>query len=166
MSLLDTLKSLLGLGSSRGEPRRSDDVGVTVEREPETDSSPPEPPSSPGGSAEPEVDAETEHEVKGTDEASGPGSATAEPEAESAAEESDDERGDEEAATERGDDETGDGEPTTEIKGIGSSYADRLAEAGVETVADLAGADPDALADETGISEKRLGRWVERAANR
>ncbi|QSG05646.1 helix-hairpin-helix domain-containing protein [Halapricum desulfuricans] len=57
-------------------------------------------------------------------------------------------------------------EPTDVIKGIGSTYADRLADAGVETVADLAARDADALAEETGISEKRLQTWIERAKHR
>jgi len=49
------------------------------------------------------------------------------------------------------------------IKGIGASYADRLADAGVRTVGDLVRADPAELSAATDISEKRLGEWVERA---
>jgi len=49
------------------------------------------------------------------------------------------------------------------IKGIGASYADRLAEAGVQTVGDLVRADLAELSAATDISEKRLGEWVERA---
>lgn len=51
----------------------------------------------------------------------------------------------------------------TELKGIGDAYADRLASAGVDTVTALAAADPAELAAETGISEKRIGRWIDRA---
>lgn len=49
------------------------------------------------------------------------------------------------------------------VDGIGPAYAERLADAGVETVGDLADADPAALAEATDISEKRLTRLVERA---
>ncbi len=50
------------------------------------------------------------------------------------------------------------------IKGIGPAYAETLTEAGVGTIADLAAVeDTEALAEETGLSAKRLGRWVDRA---
>jgi len=52
---------------------------------------------------------------------------------------------------------------TEKIKGIGPTYSQRLASAGVESVADLAAADPETLAAETGISETRLSNWIERA---
>jgi len=55
------------------------------------------------------------------------------------------------------------GEPTTEIKGIGPAYADRLADAGVETVEELAAADAAALAEAADISETRLQGWIDRA---
>ena len=48
------------------------------------------------------------------------------------------------------------------IEGIGSAYADRLREAGVADGADLATADVEALAEETGIGEARIRTWVER----
>lgn len=50
-----------------------------------------------------------------------------------------------------------------DIKGIGPTYGDKLREAGIETVPDLAAADAAALADETAISETRLVTWIERA---
>lgn len=49
------------------------------------------------------------------------------------------------------------------ISGIGPAYATRLGDAGVETVGDLVEADATALASDTGISEKRIGRWIEAA---
>lgn len=59
------------------------------------------------------------------------------------------------------------GEETVEIlKGIGPSYAERLEDAGVETVADLAAADADELAEDVDLSPKRVGRWVQRANDR
>lgn len=62
------------------------------------------------------------------------------------------------------------GEPTDEalqdLKGIGPSYETTLSEAGVETVDDLADADADELADDTGLSTKRVQRWIDRARSR
>lgn len=50
------------------------------------------------------------------------------------------------------------------IDGIGPAYGERLADAGVETVADLLAADAEELADETDISETRISRWQDQAA--
>jgi len=50
-----------------------------------------------------------------------------------------------------------------EIKGVGPAYADRLRDAGVDTVADLSTADAADLADEIDLSPKRVGRWIDRA---
>ncbi|GAD51944.1 hypothetical protein MBEHAL_0704 [Halarchaeum acidiphilum MH1-52-1] len=52
------------------------------------------------------------------------------------------------------------------ISGVGPAYADRLREAGVETVDDLANADVDDLAEEIDLSPKRIARWVEAASDR
>lgn len=49
------------------------------------------------------------------------------------------------------------------IDGIGSSYADRLREAGIRSVPDLATADPDELADEIDVSTKLTADWVDQA---
>lgn len=57
-------------------------------------------------------------------------------------------------------------EALQDLKGIGPSYETTLSEAGVETVDDLADADADELSDETGLSSKRLQRWIERARSR
>lgn len=54
-------------------------------------------------------------------------------------------------------------EPVDSLSGIGPAYAERLAEAGVETVGDLASADAASLADETGLGEGRVTDWIERA---
>jgi predicted flap endonuclease-1-like 5' DNA nuclease len=50
-----------------------------------------------------------------------------------------------------------------EIKGIGPTYADRLSKAGYETVADLAGADAEAVAEAAQTGEGRASDWIERA---
>lgn len=133
MSLLDTVKSLLGLEDT-GEPRRQGDVSVTVEHEPTSDTAPA---------------TAAEDAVKGTDATS-----TAAPDDGAV------------QATATDDSPTDDGEPLDVIKGVGSTYADRLEDAGIETVDQLADADPEALAEKTGISEKRLTRWIERAKHR
>lgn len=54
--------------------------------------------------------------------------------------------------------------PLTDITGIGDSYAQRLAEAGVTSVRSLATASPELLADVTGISQERLQRWHQDAS--
>lgn len=58
------------------------------------------------------------------------------------------------------------GEPTDAIKGIGNAYAERLTAAGIETVSDLANADPEALSEETSVSQTRIERWIDRARQR
>lgn len=54
-------------------------------------------------------------------------------------------------------------DPVDTIKGIGPSYAEELATAGIETVRDLANADATTIAKETDIAEARLQNWIERA---
>jgi two-component system chemotaxis sensor kinase CheA len=49
------------------------------------------------------------------------------------------------------------------VKGIGSSYSERLTEAGVETVGDLVTAEVPVLVEATGISDGRIEEWIERA---
>lgn len=53
--------------------------------------------------------------------------------------------------------------PVTEISGIGPSYSDRLADAGIITVGELANADAATIANETDLSEKRIAGWIESA---
>lgn len=138
MGLLDRLKSALGLGPS-------DAAGVD---------STPQAGDGVGVSVEHEPDTESEDAVKGTD--TGGTETTDEPAGTDATEETDDTEPKGEAS----------GTSTEEIKGIGPTYSDRLADAGIETVSDLADADPEDLAAETDISETRLETWVKRARNR
>lgn len=57
-------------------------------------------------------------------------------------------------------------EPVTVISGIGSARSESLAAAGIETVADLAAADPETVAAQSDLSETRVRTWVERARDR
>jgi predicted flap endonuclease-1-like 5' DNA nuclease len=63
-------------------------------------------------------------------------------------------------------DQESDDEPVNVIKGVGSAYAETLGDADIESVSDLARADPETLAEETNISSKRLERWIGRAQHR
>ena len=56
--------------------------------------------------------------------------------------------------------------PLTDVSGIGESYADRLAEAGVTSIRSLATASPELLADVTGISQQRVERWHREASEK
>jgi len=49
------------------------------------------------------------------------------------------------------------------VSGIGAAYARRLASAGVSNLSDLARADAEALADETGLPRSRVEYWIEQA---
>ncbi|WP_340100358.1 helix-hairpin-helix domain-containing protein [Salinibaculum salinum] len=60
-------------------------------------------------------------------------------------------------------DESADSPSVEEIKGIGPTYAERLEAVGIETVADLAAADPAEVAAAAETGETRAGDWVERA---
>jgi len=153
MGLISAIKAVLGLGDSRDQGR--DGTGgtdVTVERE---------------------ADAGSERAVKETDAATSDG----------ATDDGGDETADDEGAeltfeTDTGDGtevESGDGggeggsedgEPVDEIKGIGPAYAERLAEAGVHTVADLAEADAAELDEAIEVGENRLQGWIDRAEAR
>lgn len=57
-------------------------------------------------------------------------------------------------------------DPVDVIDGIGPAYSDRLHSVGIETVADLAAADPQAIAADTDLSPARVERWIDRASNR
>lgn len=51
----------------------------------------------------------------------------------------------------------------TGISGIHAGHAERLARIGIETIADLAAASPESVAEETEFPETRLQRWVNHA---
>ncbi len=108
-------------------------------------------------------------EEEGTADAAGEPDADAETESGVEAE-SDDEAdvasGDEDSTSADATDEpaAGSSDPVTDINGIGAAYGERLSDAGVETVADLAAADADELADATDISASRIEGWIDAAA--
>ncbi|ESS11558.1 MAG: hypothetical protein A07HR60_01615 [uncultured archaeon A07HR60] len=54
-------------------------------------------------------------------------------------------------------------QPVEEVKGIGPAYAEQLANIGVETVTQLAAADPEEIGEETSVGESRAATWVSRA---
>ncbi|WP_302082360.1 helix-hairpin-helix domain-containing protein [Salinibaculum rarum] len=157
MGLLDKLKSLFGSDQDGHSPARDTEPDVTVEHEPA---------------------AESEHAVKGTDtareqmdgdqESAGKRASTA-----GESEPTTDEPGDDTVASPADDDSVIDDESATddapaspsveEIKGIGPTYAERLESIGIETVADIAAADPAEVAEAAQAGENRATDWVERA---
>ena len=145
MGLFEKLKSVFG-SSDSGSATSTGDADVTVEYAP---------------------DPESEHAVKGTDEA-GPSGNSGPAQAEETAET--DESGPETGASgdattpEAGD--TPDSPAVGTVKGIGPTYSERLGEASIETVADLASADAEAVADAAEVSVSRAENWIERARSR
>ncbi|MFB6149823.1 MAG: DUF4332 domain-containing protein [Halobacteriales archaeon] len=138
MGLLSKLKSVFGLGQTdhRDTPG---ETRVTVEREP----------ASPDASSERAVK-ESEADTDATASPATGTETTADSPADTAPE----------PASDAG------GESVERIKGIGPTYAERLGTAGIETVAQLAEADPAEVAAETDLSEARLEKWIERAKAR
>lgn len=159
MGLLQKLKSALGLDAS-GSPSAGtstpQDVDVTVEREPST---------------------ESEDAVKGTETSGEPSEGTPESEAPAVEAETAEVSNDEEPKS--GTDDDADGEeavetvddvassdddpPVTEVNGIGPAYAERLEEAGISTVSELAAADAEELGEATDLSPNRISGWIEQA---
>lgn len=149
------IRSVLGLDSS--DP--SDETDVTVEgasggaAAAGTDASAP---TDAGTAGEPDAGTPAEAAAAGTDAAASTGSMTEEPPDAGAAEPA-------EAAGPTPGDAAGTAVDVEDVSGIGPAYAQRLGDAGVETVSDLLAADPDDLAAETDLSAKRIQRWQERA---
>lgn len=69
---------------------------------------------------------------------------------------------DEETESEETDEQADESEavPVEEVSGIGPTYSERLADVGTETVADLASADPAAVAEAAEVSESRAEDWI------
>ncbi len=53
--------------------------------------------------------------------------------------------------------------PVDEVTGIGPTYSERLADAGIETVVELAGADAADVAEAAEVSESRAADWITQA---
>lgn len=161
MTLISKLKALLGL-----EPRRREErsTAVTVEREP--------PAESERAVTEPEPSRETvrdrtrEPEPEPAREPAAGPTAESEPESEPEpeAEPEPTTAVDEGVAESPPDTDTDADAPVQSISGIGPAYAEQLSSAGVETVGELAAADPAELAEATGLGEARVSSWVEQAA--
>ncbi|WP_251329998.1 helix-hairpin-helix domain-containing protein [Haloplanus pelagicus] len=170
MGILDTLLSLIGLdGSSSEDGRRETTVSVERDRV-ETESEAAVKGAAPddeAAAAGTDAAASTDSLVDGDGaaaaaepaEATGPDADDGETELETVEAESVGETTGEHEAVETA-------ESVEVIKGIGPAYAERLAKVGVESVADLAAADAEELAAEVDLSEKRVGRWIDRATDR
>lgn len=113
-------------------------------------------------------DAETASENVETDDTVSDDAATDDSSSE-VTDDADEETADADDASPEAEDDTGDEEPegstdpVTELNGIGPAYADRLAGQGIDTVGELAVADPEAIADETDLGANRVAGWVEQA---
>lgn len=71
-----------------------------------------------------------------------------------------------ESPTETDEEQQETGEPVESIKGIGPTYSDRLADAGLGTVTELAQAEPEAVADAAQTGTTKAANWIERAQDR
>ncbi len=164
MGLLETLKSLLGLEDDERRDAATDDrdVGITVEREGERRHAADDPTT---------AEAETATEPGGgsaTASASSSGgvsasASTADADAEAAPTTPSGTAAD--AATDADEDRVP-SEAVDVVKGIGPTYAGRLSDAGIDTVADLAEADASAIAAAADVPESRVADWIERARDR
>lgn len=56
--------------------------------------------------------------------------------------------------------------PVTEINGIGRTYAERLAEAGIQSLRSLANCDPERVAESLDLNESQVRTWREAARER
>lgn len=178
--ILRKLKRLLGLGSDEDGGRSERDVTVQERDEADAESEAAvkgvgesdEEPVGGGESDEPvaagtDADASTEsmvdeeftqEEPSGRAEpAEAAGQAPDEGETEAEPESPDVEVEEDEAAG------TDDSPPVDEIRGIGPAYSERLGEIGIETVADLRGADPEEVAERTTAPEGTVQKWIDRA---
>jgi predicted flap endonuclease-1-like 5' DNA nuclease len=182
MGIIERIKSALGLGtspsssqsapSSTDSPSTGDGVDVTVEHEPATASEDAVKGTDTADDGGPtaEVDTSAEPDSPSVDGDSETSSATKDPDAATETDETDET---DESATGTEADETDDSEPAPtepapdaeleDIKGIGPTYGERLREADIGGIGDLADADPAALAEETDIAQSRVEDWVEQA---
>lgn len=187
MPILRKLKSLLGVDDGEDDVER--DVTVTVEHDPENEAAvkgADVEESSPSGDGDDttvatasQADSVATEESEDDADDAGVDSDEADetpdeveiPDAEEPADETEEESADEsdvenaeedyEVDAESGD--SGASEPVDVLNGIGSAYAERLGNAGVDTVADLAAADAADLSEDTDIAEGRIQNWIDQA---
>ncbi|MEF8887912.1 MAG: helix-hairpin-helix domain-containing protein [Haloarculaceae archaeon] len=168
MGLLDRLRSLLGSDDGQTRRRQGGSANVTVEHEPDTASE-----AAVKGTGEADDNAADGADAAAAAEASSTvGSQGDAAEPEGAAEDGDGsaepegptDDGDGSAEPEEGEPgESDSDEPVDSINGIGPTYAERLEAAGIETVGDLAAADPGTVAEAAEAAESRATDWVEQA---
>lgn len=158
MGLLDKLRSLLGSDDGQTRRRQGGSANVTVEHEPDTASE-----AAVKGTGQPE-----DHTADGADaEAAAEAGSTAGSQEEAAEPEGTPEGDDESAEQDKGEPgESDSDEPVDSINGIGPTYAERLEAADIETVGDLAAADPGTVAEAAEAAESRATDWVEQARTR
>jgi len=190
MALFQQIKELLGLNSGESDTEmpsqdagEAENVAVTVEHEPDTESEDAVKGTRAVATSESSVDTSTDAEtdtdaaedaVEGDDEpVESADTETDEPDESAEAEASEEAETAGEGTAATADDPT-DGaesdsaasastEPVQSINGIGPAYAERLAEADIETVGELAAADADAVAETTGIATSRVEGWIDQA---
>jgi predicted flap endonuclease-1-like 5' DNA nuclease len=191
MPITKLIRTMLGLGSSDSSKEDSaETTNVAVEHEPE-----PEEETEPDAETEAAVkgtdEAESDDELDGTDTttddavaagtdaAASTGSITEEPPGEDGAAEPAEAGTDvsnhsgtdtpaaepAEAAGPVPDEPEGGSVPVENVSGIGPAYANRLNEAGIDSVNDLLDADAEELSEETDLSPKRIQGWQENAAD-
>jgi predicted flap endonuclease-1-like 5' DNA nuclease len=98
-------------------------------------------PDAEGGTADAEAESQTDGDEAATDDAT-----------------------DAEATDDAGDAEaSGSDESVDVLNGIGPAYAERLENAGIETVGELAAADAATLAEDADIAEGRIQGWIDQA---
>ena len=143
--IAEVVKGLFGVSGTDAEEPADAETNITVERETAdgTDDSPADADVTPG--PDEGEDDETEDVVDTAEE-----SVDVEDSADAEEDDSDAERAGADVSVQ-------------EISGIGPTYSERLAERGIETVADLAGADPDDVAETAQVSASRATDWISQA---
>jgi predicted flap endonuclease-1-like 5' DNA nuclease len=153
-SLLQKIKNVFGLQTGSTESPDNSEADVTIEREPGSDD---ETAGSPvdGGSGDGAADSTTDDSATqpSTDE-----EATVDSPVDDDASDS--------PTVDDGSGSAASDEPVEAIKGIGPTYSDRLAGIGIETVSQLAEADPETVAEAAQTGETKAGNWIDRARTR
>ena len=168
MGLIERIKSVLGFGASAspsgpttGRERPSPDDTGTSDQKPasEGESDERREPEQTTADSSDGVDVTVEHEPDEQEterESDETAEATASDDTAAPATES-------EAAVKGAETDAGVDAELEDIRGIGPTYADRLRDAGVESVTDLAAADAADVAEASGIGESRIQKWIDRA---